>query len=42
VIGVPGDPLADLNVVAKPENVQLVIKGGEVMKDLRIGQRVAG
>jgi len=32
LIGVPGDPLANLELVAKPENVQLVIKGGAVMK----------
>jgi hypothetical protein len=29
---VPGDPLADLELVARPENVQLVVKGGEVVK----------
>jgi len=34
VIGVPGDPLADLSLLAKPENVHLVIKGGEVLKKL--------
>jgi imidazolonepropionase-like amidohydrolase len=32
LIGVPGDPLADLTLVAKPENIQLVVKGGEVVK----------
>ncbi|HEV2036840.1 MAG TPA: amidohydrolase family protein [Candidatus Dormibacteraeota bacterium] len=32
LIGVPGDPLADLTLVAKAENVQLVVKGGEVVK----------
>ena len=32
VIGVPGDPVANLELVAKPENVKLVIKGGEVVK----------
>jgi imidazolonepropionase-like amidohydrolase len=32
LIGVPGDPLADLTLVAKPENIQLVLKGGEVVK----------
>jgi imidazolonepropionase-like amidohydrolase len=31
-IGVPGDPLADLTLVARPENVHLVVKGGEVVK----------
>ncbi|MDR0360520.1 MAG: amidohydrolase family protein [bacterium] len=35
VIGVPGDPLADLDLVAKPEHVHLVVKGGEVVKDGR-------
>jgi len=34
VIGVPGDPLADLSLLAKSENVHLVIKGGEVLKKL--------
>ena len=32
VIGVPGDPLADLALVARPENVHLVVKGGQVVK----------
>jgi imidazolonepropionase-like amidohydrolase len=32
VIGVPGDPLADLELVARPHNVQLVVKSGEVVK----------
>jgi imidazolonepropionase-like amidohydrolase len=32
LIGVPGDPLSDLTLVSKPENVRLVIKGGEVVK----------
>jgi len=32
LIGVPGDPLADLSLLAKPENVHLVIKGGAVVK----------
>lgn len=32
LIGVPGDPLADLTLIAKPENVHLVVKGGEVVK----------
>ena len=32
VIGVPGDPLANLELLAKPENVQLVVKGGDVVK----------
>jgi imidazolonepropionase-like amidohydrolase len=34
VIGVPGNPLDDLNLVAKPENVKLVVKGGAVVKKL--------
>ncbi|HYU63252.1 MAG TPA: amidohydrolase family protein [Verrucomicrobiae bacterium] len=32
VIGVPGDPVADLALLAKPENIKLVVKGGEVVK----------
>jgi imidazolonepropionase-like amidohydrolase len=32
LIGVPGDPVADLTLIAKPENVHLVVKGGEVVK----------
>jgi len=34
VIGVPGDPVANLDLLAKPENVHLVVKGGEVVKHL--------
>jgi imidazolonepropionase-like amidohydrolase len=34
LIGVPGDPLADLALLSKPDNVHLVIKGGEVVKSL--------
>jgi imidazolonepropionase-like amidohydrolase len=32
VIGVPGDPVANLELVARPENIKLVVKGGEVVK----------
>ena len=32
VIGVPGDPVADLALLAKPESIKLVVKGGEVVK----------
>ena len=32
IIGVPGDPLGNLELLAKPENVHLVVKGGEVVK----------
>lgn len=32
VIGVPGDPVANLDLIARPENVRLVVKGGEVVK----------
>jgi imidazolonepropionase-like amidohydrolase len=32
VIGVPGDPLEDLELVARAENVHLVVKGGDVVK----------
>jgi imidazolonepropionase-like amidohydrolase len=35
VIGVPGDPLANLELVARPDNVQLVVKGGVVAKESR-------
>ena len=32
LIGVPGDPVANLELVSKPENIRLVLKGGEVVK----------
>jgi imidazolonepropionase-like amidohydrolase len=32
IIGVPGDPLADLTLLSKPDNVHLVMKGGDVVK----------
>jgi imidazolonepropionase-like amidohydrolase len=32
LIGVPGDPVANLGLIASPEAVRLVIKGGEVVK----------
>jgi imidazolonepropionase-like amidohydrolase len=32
VIGVPGDPVANLELIARPDNVKLVVKGGEVVK----------
>ena len=32
LIGVPGDPIANLELLSKPENVKLVMKGGEVVK----------
>jgi imidazolonepropionase-like amidohydrolase len=35
LIGVAGDPLKDLNLLADPANIQLVVKGGEVVKSLR-------
>jgi imidazolonepropionase-like amidohydrolase len=34
LIGVPGDPVADLTLLSKPDNVRLVVKGGEVVKAL--------
>jgi hypothetical protein len=34
-VGVAGDPLTDLELVAKPENVGLVIKAGTIVKDGR-------
>jgi len=33
--GLPGDPLADLTLLSNPDNVQLVVKGGELVKSLR-------
>jgi imidazolonepropionase-like amidohydrolase len=35
LIGVPGDPLADLTLLSNPDRVQLVVKGGEVVKSAR-------
>ena len=35
LIGVAGDPLHDLNLLADPANIQLVVKGGEVVKSSR-------
>jgi imidazolonepropionase-like amidohydrolase len=32
LIGVSGDPLADLTLLSKPDNVRLVMKGGDVVK----------
>ena len=32
LIGVAGDPLADLELVARSENIRLVVKGGDVVK----------
>jgi imidazolonepropionase-like amidohydrolase len=32
LIGVAGDPLADLTLLSKPDNVRLVMKGGDVVK----------
>jgi imidazolonepropionase-like amidohydrolase len=32
LIGVPGDPLDDLKLLADQANVHLVVKGGEVVK----------
>jgi imidazolonepropionase-like amidohydrolase len=34
LIGVPGDPVANLELLSKPENVKLVVKGGDVVKQL--------
>lgn len=33
MIGVPGDPLQRLELLASPDQVQLVVKGGEVLKE---------
>ena len=32
MIGVSGDPVANLELLSKPENIRLVVKGGEVVK----------
>jgi imidazolonepropionase-like amidohydrolase len=32
VIGVPGDPVANLELLARPEGIELVVKGGAVVK----------
>jgi len=34
LIGVPGDPVADLTLLSKPENIHLVVKGGDLVKHL--------
>jgi imidazolonepropionase-like amidohydrolase len=35
LIGVPGDPLADLTLLSNPDKIHLVVKGGEVVKAAR-------
>jgi imidazolonepropionase-like amidohydrolase len=35
LIGVPGDPLADMTLLSNPDKVHLVVKGGEVVKSVR-------
>ena len=35
LIGVPGDPLADLTLLSNPDKIHLVVKGGEVIKSVR-------
>lgn len=35
LIGVPGDPCDNLGLIARPENIHLVVKGGEVVKEAR-------
>jgi imidazolonepropionase-like amidohydrolase len=35
LIGVSGDPLENLSLIADSANIQLVVKGGEVVKSLR-------
>ena len=37
LVGVAVDPLADLGLVARAENVSLVLKAGAVVKDGRAG-----
>jgi imidazolonepropionase-like amidohydrolase len=36
LIAVAGDPVSDLNLLARPENVRLVVKGGEVVKTVPV------
>jgi imidazolonepropionase-like amidohydrolase len=38
LIGVDGDPIADPAVLSDPDRVKLVMKGGEVVKDIRSAQ----
>ena len=40
VLAVRGDPLADISLLARPENIRLVLKGGIAAKDLLRGQTV--
>ena len=35
LIGVPGDPVADLTLLSNPDKVHLVVKGGGVVKSAR-------
>jgi imidazolonepropionase-like amidohydrolase len=37
LIAVAGDPLSDLELLARAENIRLVVKGGEVVKALATG-----
>jgi imidazolonepropionase-like amidohydrolase len=39
LIGVPGDPLSDLSLLADRANVRLVVKGGDVVKRSAHGGR---
>ena len=39
LIGVPGDPLSDLSLLADRANVRLVVKGGHVVKRSANGGR---
>jgi imidazolonepropionase-like amidohydrolase len=32
LLGVPGDPVANLDLIARPDNIRLVVKGGGVVK----------
>ena len=41
IIGVPGDPLADLTLLSNPDKVHLVVKGGDVVKSMRWVDRSA-
>jgi imidazolonepropionase-like amidohydrolase len=39
LIGVPGDPVADLRLLSSPDSIRLVVKGGEVVKRIEAKNR---
>ena len=34
-VAVAGDPLSDIGLLADPESIRVVVKGGEVVRDIR-------